>query len=1175
MIGRIISHFRILEKLGQGGMGVVYKAQDLELDRPAALKFLTSEQVDEQRSTQRFLQEARAASALNHPNVITVYEIGKHEGRMYVATEFVEGKTLREMISPEGLGVDFTLQCVRQVVDGLRAAHSKGIVHRDIKPENLMVTADARIKIMDFGLARTLGGQEQITRTGTILGTAPYMSPEQVNGTATDHRTDIYSLGAVLYEMLSGRPPFPGEYPVAIMYAVVNREPTPLEELRADIPPDLCRIVARCLQKAPGDRYQSCDEIEAAVTALQALPFPESAPGPRQAERIHLLLPPEIEVRRNIVGRTEHLRALESRIQGIDSGHGRTLFICGESGIGKTHLVAGAARHAAKQGYAVLWGRCLFQEAGLPYHPIAAALRNMLHGASDDTLQVLARRAAGQGLSLGGRLASIRAFLRISSDPVSLQNREQLWDAVLLVLRLLTSDCPIICVIDDMQWADKESIGLFSFIARNIADVPFLLVGIYRTEMGTGERGSDLSPLAETIRQLNVEGLSDEIEVDRLSESETAEFLRQALQSNDADTRVVKHLYAFTAGNPLFTRELLNLMKESGAFILERGRWQLKPGAEDVRIPNRIHEVITRRLGRLSTEEREMLEIASCDGNQFSSDILAACLRTDRLTLLRRLQSFEKEHALIRHEKSTYRFDHPLIRQVLYDGILPELREEYHRLIADSLVNQAGSDPALASRIAHHLRASSRESAALEYLVKAANHARTLYANNEAFELYSRARTILSRQDQKASPLMFQVEEGLGDVALSSGRSPEAAKHFSEMLRLAAQGTDIQKIIEANRKLANALRIQGEIPRALELAEHALQLSQSFGPPALQIECLNSLAFIHAARAEYDQTISFSEEALVLARQHADDRNAAVSLSNLGLACVHTGAYRTAVDRLNEARTLQEFIGDRKGLGFTLNYLALANHRLARYETALENAHASLEMKKSIADIATIPGALNILGDLYRDVGDVATAQDYHMRSLELAREQNNRGSECDNLRDLGADFLIQGNTDQARKYLAEVLSVATAHGYTWYETRGHITLTELHMALGELQRAEASALRGEELARTLKAQELIAEALWKKALVADRSGRHEDAAASLREAIATARACGHEIFLWQMHKDLGRVLDACGQTREAADARRTASELIQTIAEGIGNPDRRGTFLQWSRISGEGGSPS
>src|SRR5467141_4203620 len=221
MIGQTISQYKILEKLGEGGMGVVYKAEDGKLDRLVALKFLPSHLASSEQDKARFIQEAKAASALNHPNVCTIHDIQEHDGQMFIVMEFVDGETLR---AKKGL-ISFkqAIDIGIQVADGLAAAHEKGIVHRDIKPENIMIRKDNIVQIMDFGLAKLRAGRTtRLTKEGSTLGTAGFMSPEQVQGLDVDHRSDIFSLGVVLYELFTGQMPFRGVHETALMYEIVN-----------------------------------------------------------------------------------------------------------------------------------------------------------------------------------------------------------------------------------------------------------------------------------------------------------------------------------------------------------------------------------------------------------------------------------------------------------------------------------------------------------------------------------------------------------------------------------------------------------------------------------------------------------------------------------------------------------------------------------------------------------------------------------------------------------------------------------------------------------------------------------------------------------------------------------------------------------------------------------------
>lgn len=260
MIGQTISHYRILEKLGEGGMGVVYKAEDTKLDRLVALKFLPHHLTANESEKARFLQEARTASALNHPHVCTIYGIEEHEGQQFIEMELVDGVTLRARLESSPLKPNDALEYAVQAGEALHEAHSKGIVHRDIKAENIMINSKNQIKVMDFGLAK-LKGTLKLTKTSSTVGTLAYMAPEQIQGGEVDARSDIFSFGVVLFEMLTGRLPFRGEHEAAIMYSIVNEEPEPLGKFLPDASSELLHVLNRALEKDPADRYQSLNDL--------------------------------------------------------------------------------------------------------------------------------------------------------------------------------------------------------------------------------------------------------------------------------------------------------------------------------------------------------------------------------------------------------------------------------------------------------------------------------------------------------------------------------------------------------------------------------------------------------------------------------------------------------------------------------------------------------------------------------------------------------------------------------------------------------------------------------------------------------------------------------------------------------------------------------------------------
>jgi serine/threonine protein kinase len=323
----VAGKYKILEELGHGGMGVVHKAEDVTLKRFVALKFLPPHLIDSLELKERFVVEAQAAAALNHPNICVIHEVGEDEGRPYIAMEFVDGETLKDKLRQGPMKAEEALKIACQLAAGLGEAHHKGIIHRDIKSANIMVTAKGQAKVMDFGLAKLRGGSS-LTKSQTTIGTVAYMSPEQVRGGDLDQRTDIWSLGVVLYEMLGGKLPFRGDHDQAVIHQIMHAEPALLKKLRPDLPSGLEEIVGQALAKKPARRYQTMEELgtdlEAVVEGLKPIKA-RPRPRPRKILGISALQADEHAHRPDRPRAQRGLRARGERPTGGNEGpdHGR------------------------------------------------------------------------------------------------------------------------------------------------------------------------------------------------------------------------------------------------------------------------------------------------------------------------------------------------------------------------------------------------------------------------------------------------------------------------------------------------------------------------------------------------------------------------------------------------------------------------------------------------------------------------------------------------------------------------------------------------------------------------------------------------------------------------------------------------------------------------------------
>jgi hypothetical protein len=458
MIGsKLLDRYRIGSELGKGGMGVVFRAFDTILERPVAIKVLSERGLSADSQSQ-LLEEARAAAKLNHPSIVTVYDVGEVDNSLFIVMELLRGISLREK---SNVDLEQVLDYFRQLCEALAHAHQLGIIHRDLKPENVILVGD-QVKLMDFGLARSLNSR--LTVDGLLSGTASYLAPEQALGMEVDGRTDLYSLGVMLYEMTAGRLPFTGGDALAVISQHLHAPVVPPRTYNEKISPGLNELIVHLLKKVPADRPPSAEAV-----LLILMDLPKSEQEGDSSEDLILL---QQIVQGRLVGRQAELDTLRQLWQQAQGGQAQLVLISGEPGVGKTRLANEIISFARLHGARLLRGGCYEYEATVPYLPIMEALREWVHGQSSEQLNEKLRDYAAELAKLMPEIAAKIGPLESNPSLSPDQERMRMFDHVARFFSDIAVDRGLLIFLDDLHWVDQGTLSLIHYLLRRLRATP-------------------------------------------------------------------------------------------------------------------------------------------------------------------------------------------------------------------------------------------------------------------------------------------------------------------------------------------------------------------------------------------------------------------------------------------------------------------------------------------------------------------------------------------------------------------------------------------------------------------------------------------------------------------------------------------------------------------------------
>jgi class 3 adenylate cyclase/sugar phosphate isomerase/epimerase len=853
--------------LGEGGRKKVYLAHDEKLDRDVAVAVIKTEGLDDA-GLARVKREAQAMGRLgDHPNIVTVFDIGDDGGQPYIVSQYMGGGDLDGLLNrapDRRLSIPEAMRIATQVQQGLAHAHERGIIHRDLKPGNIWLTEDGTAKIGDFGLAVSLD-RSRLTMEGMMVGTVAYMAPEQALGRQPDARSDLYSLGCVTYEMVTGRAPFLGDDPVAIISQHINTAPVAPSWHNPQVPRALESLILRLLAKDPSERP---DNASAIPEALQAIVATASTTTPVAAESD--VNPLDRLATGIFVGREKEMDELRAGLEDSLSGRGRLMMLVGEPGIGKTRTSEEFATYARLRNVQVLWGRCYEGEGAPAYWPWVQIIRAYVH---DKEPKDLASEMGPGAADIAQVVSEVKERLPGLPAPPQLepdQARFRLFDSITTFLKNASKGAPLMVVLDDMHWADKPSLLLLQFLAKELRGSRLLVLGTYRDVELRRQH-----PLAQTLGELNRENLSQRVLLRGLTEHDVRRFVEVTAGTTPSEA-LVQAVYRETEGNPFFVNEIVRL-------LVADGRLEKAEGVKDwsVTIPQSVREVVGRRLDHLSEECNKVLTVGAVIGREFGIKLLEKVAEVKGDRLLEALEEAMAARVIAELPKATdqYWFSHALIRETLYEELSTTRRVRLHRQIGEAL-EELDAEGNLSQLAYHFCEAAPGGDAekAVDYARRAGDRAMSLYAYEDAASHYERALQALEVAAQPNEIERCGLLVTLGGAEARAGESDTARAIYLRAAELARNLKSAELLGEAALGLVRVVNIAVfDEPCAALLKEALAALADE--DSALRARLLGALAMLTYFISTPEQRLAATQEALEMARRVGDESALVLALN--------------------------------------------------------------------------------------------------------------------------------------------------------------------------------------------------------------------------------------------------------------------------------------------------------
>ncbi|MBL8203248.1 MAG: protein kinase [Blastocatellia bacterium] len=1126
-LGQRIHQYQILARLGAGGMGEVWLAEDTHLHRNVALKVLPAHHTNDRERVRRFEQEARAASALNHPNIITIHDLGESDSGCFIVMEHVAGRTLR-VLAAEPMALSALLDWSGQIAKALSAAHAANIIHRDIKPDNIMVRNDGYVKVLDFGLARLNTAHDEMssamTMPGTVMGTVKYMSPEQTRGEVVTAASDIFAFGIVLYELATGQHPFNGATMFAVMQAITTSTPVAPSQLKPELPAELNALLLQMLAKDAAVRPSA---IAVAAKLEEIARGSDSATKPATSHQ-----PPTTN--RHTVGRERERAELQAAFL---SGRSSLLCIAGEPGIGKTTLVEDWLTELATQhSCTIARGRCSERLAGTEaYLPLLEALESLLRHSTTSgsesgsswaaTMKQLAPTWYAQVVPLNSESEESARLLA----EVKAASQERMKRELAAFLTAVATPQPLVIFFDDLHWADVSTIDLLSFLAGKFDVMRVLIVVTYRpSDMLLAKH-----PFLQIRPDLQARGLCRELLLEFLTAAEIAEYLTLEFPRHAFPPDFAKLIHAKTEGSPLFMADLVRYLRDRGVIAEETGTRgacvpRLAQALPDIEreLPESVRGMIERKIGQLSEEDRKLLTCASVQGYEFDSAVVAQVLKLEADEVEERLETLERVFAFVKLTSEAefpngeltlkYRFIHVLYQNALYASLRATRKATLSRDVALALEACYGVRSAsVANELALLWEAARDYARASDSFLQAARNAAQINAHREAAQLAERGLGALLKlpetPERDGRELDLQLTLGFSLQSVLSWAAPKAGVAFNRARQLCQQMGDDPRLVAALSGVTIYHLMRAEFVIVKGLCEQMMQLAEQAQDPVLLVMASMHWAAVHFYQGELVSAHQHGERALALDRREYHEAYFSFFNEDLGIMARRTHSYSLwalgypdrALALAQESITLAEQTSHPFSLGGAHFTTGTVLYNLRDWQPSQQEFEKVIALAEEYAlgDFLNYAITWNALTLAYQE--PTAAALEGAKQAIASLRATGVTLAMTSVLASLGEVFWLAGRYTEGLETIAEALTLVERTGDRVYEAEFWRIKGELLLrAVASNARAEAESCyrKAIEIARQQSAKSWELRAATSLARLWQRQGKREEARQMLAE---------------------------------------------------------------------------